>query len=159
MRERPAKRFSVSLYSPNHDWLRRMIVCLAGLGTLDALYLVWQKMARTDGWCAGMGDCATVNSSAYSEIFGIPIAVFGLAVYLAVLGISVLEVRKPSERVWLALATFGLSLVGVVYSGWLTYVEVVILQAICPFCVASAIIISAIFVISVLRVQKNVDND
>ena len=159
MSKRPAKRFSVSLASPNHDWLRRTIIFLAGLGALDALYLVWLKMARMDGWCAGMGDCATVNSSVYSEIFGIPIAVFGLVVYLAVLGISVLEVRKPSEKVWLALVTFGLSLVGAVYSGWLTYVEVVILRAICPFCIASAIIISAILAVSVLRVQKNVESD
>ena len=144
---------STSVSTSNFDWRQLAIVSFAGLGVLDTLYLVWAKLVDGYGWCSGIGDCATVNNSVYSELFGIPIAVLGLLVYLAVLAVSALEARRPETQFWGALAIFGLSLVGTIYSVWLTYVARAILDAICPFCVISAVLITAILVASSVRVR------
>lgn len=140
------------------DWPRRAIVGFSAIGVLDSLYLIWLKISDADGGCGGLGDCVTVNSSIYSELFGIPIAGFGLIFYLSVIGISALEDRHPGARGWGVLSIFGLSLVGTLYSAWLTYVEVAILRAICLFCVASALLITAILIASIVRVQRHVYN-
>ncbi len=52
------------------------------IGALDSLYLTWVKLSHNEINCApGLGDCFTVNTSRYSEIYGIPIAIFGLATF------------------------------------------------------------------------------
>jgi uncharacterized membrane protein len=48
------------------------------------------------------------------------------------------------------MAVFGLALAGLIFSGWLTYVEIQILEKVCPYCVFSAVIISSIFAVSVI---------
>ena len=141
---------------PKLDWTHRAIICLASLGVLDTLYLLWVKLADRASLCTGMGDCAKVNSSSYSELLGIPIAAFGFAVYIAILVLSALESRRSITPGLSILAAFGLSLFGVIYSVWLTYVEVAVLRAICPFCLASAIVIGAILVVSTVRVKRHV---
>lgn len=143
---------SASVSTSNLDWRQIAIISLASLGVLDTLYLVWAKVVDGYGWCSGIGDCATVNNSVYSELFGIPIAVLGLLVYLVVLAVSALEARRLGTQFWVALVTFGLSLVGTIYSVWLTYVAMEILDATCPFCVISAVLITAILVVSSVRV-------
>lgn len=127
-------------------------VALAALGLLDSIYLTWIKLANATIACSNIGDCETVNSSRYSELAGIPIAALGAAAYLAILLMLLLD-RKPSERSeLLRLGVFGLALTGTLYSAYLTYLELVVLRAICPFCVASAIILTALLVLSVLRI-------
>lgn len=130
---------------------------LAGLGALDSAYLTYVKFAGAHAACAGIGDCETVNNSAFSAIAGVPIAILGLAAYLAIIALFLLERSHPADAEYLRLAACGVTLIGTIYSGWLTYVEVSILHAICPFCVASAIIISLLFLISVHRMLANAD--
>ena len=86
-----------------------------------------------------------------------PIALLGLAAYLAIIVLFLLERSRPAYAEYARLAAFGVTLIGTIYSGWLTYVEVAILRAICPFCVISAIIISLLFLISVHRMLANAD--
>ncbi|MDP7645397.1 MAG: vitamin K epoxide reductase family protein [Anaerolineales bacterium] len=129
---------------------RRAIGLLAALGSIDALYLTWIKVAGAQAACAGLGDCEAVNASVYSEIAGVPVAALGVAMYVLI-GILVwLEAHRPNLTEWAQLAVFGLALVGLVFSGWLTYVEIEILQAICPYCIVSAMLIGAIFLLSVI---------
>lgn len=130
---------------------------LAGLGALDSAYLTYVKFAGAQAACGGIGDCETVNNSAYSAIAGVPIAILGLAAYLAIIALFLLERARPAHSEFARLAAFGMTLIGTIYSGWLTYVEVAILRAICPFCVASAVIISLLFLISVHRMLASAD--
>lgn len=130
---------------------------LAGLGALDSAYLTYVKFAGAHAACGGIGDCETVNNSAFSAISGVPIAILGLAAYLAIIALFLLERSHPANAEYSRLAAFGVTLIGTIYSGWLTYVEVSILHAICPFCVASAIIISLLFLISVHRMLAIAD--
>jgi uncharacterized membrane protein len=138
----------------HHNKQLLAIGVLAILGSIDALYLTWVKVAGTKTACAGVGDCEAVKNSIYSEIAGVPIAALGLAMY-ALIGFLVwIETRRPALTEWLRLAVFGLSLAGLIVSGWLTYVEIEVLQAICPYCVISAILIGAIFALSTIDIIR-----
>lgn len=138
----------------HHNKQLLAIGVLAILGSIDALYLTWVKVAGTKTACAGVGDCETVNTSIYSEIAGVPIAALGLAMYVLIGFLVWIGTRQPELTEWLQLAVFGLSLAGMVVSGWLTYVEIEVLQAICPYCVISTILISAIFALSTIGIMR-----
>ena len=133
--------------------LRRAMLVLAALGLLDALYLSWLKLSGQEAACAGIGDCDVVNSSPYAEFMGIPVAVLGAGVYVLILLLLWVEPRLPRPRRAQALyAVFGLVFFGVAYSAYLTYIEVAVLHAICPFCVFSALVLLFLWVLAIIRV-------
>ncbi len=139
--------------------LRRASIALAAIGLIDSGYLTWIKLAHATAACAGIGDCEAVNSSVYSEISGVPIALLGAGAYLVMLALLLLE---PHGGFWAEngpLGVFGLSLVGVLYSAYLTYIEVAVLYAICPFCVISAIVLVALLGVSVVRLWHAEDEE
>jgi uncharacterized membrane protein len=104
--------------------------------------------------CLGSGGCHNVNFSPYSEIGGIPVSVFGIIAYLVIAGIILLEPRLKIVQENGSLAIFGISLTGVVFTAYLTWLEIYVIHAICPFCVASAVIISLIFILAIIRLIK-----
>ena len=124
------------------------------LGALDAIYLLIYKLTGNTHMCLGNGGCHDVNFSSYSEIYGIPVSIFGLSAYLAILCILVLEERMKIAKENGPLAIFGISLGGVVFSAYLTYLEIYVIHAICPFCVASAILIILLFILAIIRLVK-----
>ncbi|MFN3742050.1 MAG: vitamin K epoxide reductase family protein [Anaerolineales bacterium] len=125
---------------------------LAWIGLIDSAYLTWVKLAHQEAKCNfGLGDCYTVNTSRYSEIYGIPIALLGVLAYLAILLLLVFEHRHPFLEEYAPLAVFGISLAGTLYSAYLSYIEAAVLHAWCPYCVLSAIAITAIFLLSLPR--------
>jgi len=121
------------------------------IGFLDSLYLSWLEFTHREAFCGGSGDCETVANSPYSDIAGIPIAVLGIGAYLVILGLLYLEQRGEFWREYTPLIIFGISLVGVIYSIYLTYIEIAVIYAICPYCVLSAIAMLLIFVMSIAR--------
>ena len=136
--------------SERTTWLIYLLVLL---GSLDAFYLTWTKLVGMNALCLGAGKCDVVNASSYSTISGIPIAALGLAMYLLIGGITLLERFNQHLREILRLAVFGISLFGFIYSMWLTYVAVVIIEEICVWCVVSAILVSTIFFTSIFRLR------
>jgi uncharacterized membrane protein len=135
------------------------IVILSFVGALDSAYLTWLKITGSVAACSNIGDCEAVNSSRYAEVAGAPIALLGLLGYLAILGITFLELRKPDWKYGLRLAFFGFTLTGTLYSIYLTYVEVAILRAICPFCVVSAVVMLALFFLAIYRLRSVMASD
>jgi uncharacterized membrane protein len=134
--------------------LRRLALIVAIIGLLDSLYLSWVKIANSQVYCGTSGQCETVNNSQYAEIAGIPIAYLGFGAYLVIMGLLLLETRSPFLRENSPLALFGISLVGVIYSAFLTYIEIAVLHAICPYCVVSAIAMVLLFIIAILRLLQ-----
>ena len=133
-------------------------IVTAILGGLDAAYLLIYKLTSAQAMCLGSGDCSTVNSSRYSETFGgIPVSLLGLLAYLAIIGIHALETRSRFLKQNGNLLVFGLSFVGVLFSAYLTYVELYVIHAVCPFCVASAILITIIFILAIIRLIRQTD--
>jgi uncharacterized membrane protein len=127
---------------------------LAILGAVDAIYLYIYKLTGNPQMCLGNGGCHNVNFSPYSEINGIPVSIFGLAAYLAIICILILEARLKLAKENGPLAIFGISLGGVAFTAYLTYLEIYVINAICPFCVASAVIITLIFILAIIRLVK-----
>lgn len=140
------------------DKLRIFSMIFAGLGFLDSVYLTWVKVANRYALCGPIGDCASVNSSQYSEIYGIPIALLGAAAYLVIILLLLVEARGGFWLDYGPGLVFGISLAGVLYSAYLTYIEVAVLKAICPYCVVSAIILVLLLVLSMQRFLREQDD-
>lgn len=135
-----------------NDFRFRLIsIILAVVGLLDSIYLTWVKLANQYAICGPIGDCESVNSSPYAEIGGIPIALLGAGAYLLIIVILVLEQRGGFWLEYGSVLVFGLSLIGVLYSVYLTYLELFVIRAICPYCVLSAVVLVLLFAIAVLR--------
>ncbi len=127
---------------------------LACLGALDAIYLLVYKLTGNDAMCLASGGCHDVNFSAYSEIGKIPVSVFGIAAFLVIAAILLLEPRMKLAKENGPLAIFGISLAGVAFTAYLTWLEIYVIHAICPFCVATAVIIALIFILAIIRLVK-----
>jgi uncharacterized membrane protein len=121
-------------------------VALAGLGI--ATYLTVVHYTGGQPVCAVAHGCATVQASDYAKLGGVPVALLGV---LGSLGLLVALARDGEGR---RTAAAFLSLAGLAFSGWLTYVEVGILNAICIWCVGSAICMALLTVLTVARMLR-----
>jgi uncharacterized membrane protein len=135
-------------------WLYRISIILTILGLAVSIYMTIYKVTSNDALCLGSGDCSTVNASRFSEIYGIPVATLGIAGYFAILLTHYFEQRDRFFKQNGPMAIFGMALTGFLFTVYLIYVEIAILKAICPFCVASQTIMTIIFIISVIRLVR-----
>ncbi len=131
---------------------RRWITILAGLGIGISGYLTHTHLSGAPIFCGGSSSCEAVNASRYAFIGPIPIALLGLGMYAAIALLSL--VPTNADQVWPDQLMFGLSLVGVLYSLYLTYVELFVLYAVCWWCAASAALILLIFLVALPRRAK-----
>ena len=136
--------------------LRKALIGLGVLGLGDALYLTYVKLLA-GGVCVAGDQCEIVNTSVYSTIGGIPISLFGAGTYAVMLVVLFLETRQEFLGENGPLIILGLSFFGLLYSIYLSYLELFVIHAICPFCALSALILLAMFIISVLRFQKTME--
>lgn len=147
-----AQNHSLPVSQPRARAVAALIPILALVGIGISSYLAYTRLAGTELYCAGSGGCETVNASVYALMLGVPVAYLGLAMYAVLLVLSLVQLAgKPQPAV--LLAVFGLSLSGLIYSLYLTYVEVFILGAICLWCVASACVMALLFAASVARLR------
>lgn len=122
-------------------------LCVAGIGV--AGYLTWIHYADLDTLCVGGGGgCERVQSSDYAELAGVPVSLLGLIGYVTI-GAALIV---GGERGRLAAAF--LALVGFGFSVYLTYVELFVLEAVCQWCVASAVLMTGLAIVTVARVLR-----
>jgi len=132
--------------------LRTIAITAAVLGILDSVYLLIIKLSNNKALCIqGVGDCWSVNTSRYSEVFGIPLSVLGIIAYAVILTLWILLPRSDFFKRNIPIVNFMLSLIGVIYSAYLTYLEIAVIKAICPFCVVSAILLVILFIVSLIQ--------
>ncbi|MGQ0713870.1 MAG: vitamin K epoxide reductase family protein [Gemmatimonadaceae bacterium] len=133
---------------------RMAIAMLSLVGILIALYLTLYKLGVIGSLTCTIGSCETVNTSRWSTFVGLPVAAWGLAAYVSLFALSLAGTHEryvaSREISWLLVAISGW---GVLFSGWLTYLELFVIHAICIWCVASAVVIVAIFVASVVDLR------
>lgn len=134
------------------------MVLLAVVGVGIALYLTLYKVGVIGVLSCSIGSCETVNTSKWSVLFGIPIAAWGLAAYVALFALAVAgssaarEASVPIAKMIVALATWS-----VLFSAWLTYLELFVIHAICIWCVTSAalwVVILAVAVTDLRAVRR-----
>ncbi len=125
---------------------RARIVCaIAAIGTAVSAYLVWIHYSGSLALCIGVGGCEAVQTSRYSMIGDVPVAAIGLGGFLLLLAVAIARIAQPRSE--LDVALFALSLAATLYVVYLTYVEIFVLGAICPWCVSVAACSVAIFAI------------
>jgi uncharacterized membrane protein len=135
-------------------WLYRASIALVILGLLVSIYMTVYKYSHIEAMCIGSGDCSTVNASRYSEVNGIPVAVIGILGYAAILATLYFEPRNPFFRQNGTLMVFGMALTGFLFTVWLIYVEIVLIKALCPFCLTSQTAMTIIFILAVVRLVR-----
>ncbi len=133
---------------------RQLLLVFTILGALVAGYLTYIYLFDANVLCTGVGGCDAVKASRYSYVMGIPVAVIGLIGYLAILAGVLLEKASPQAEQYGPVLVFGMSLVGLLYSIYLTYLELAVIKAVCPYCVASAVIMLVVFAIATYRLMK-----
>jgi len=134
---------------------RQTLVLLAVVGIGIALYLTLYKVGVIGVLSCSIGSCETVNTSKWSMLMGIPIAAWGLAAYAALLVLAIAgssearEASVPIARMLVALAAWS-----VLFSAWLTYLELFVIHAICIWCVTSALLWVVILAVSVADLRS-----
>ena len=135
---------------------KRMIVAaLALAGIFVSLYLTLYKLGIIGELSCSIGSCETVNTSKWSRFLGLPVAAWGLLFYIDVFAISLIGTfpRFEDERV-ISMVLVAEAAIGVVFSAWLTYLELAVIQAICIWCVTSAVIVALILVVSAADLRE-----
>lgn len=127
------------------------VLAIAGIGV--AIYMVVIHYQEHVLVC-GIGDCAKVQTSSYSEFMGVAIAWYGLAMYLVILALLVVREVFPATEDFASVALFGITLAGSLYVAYLTYLEIWVIEAICQWCVTFAIITVLLFIGSVIRLWR-----
>ena len=134
--------------------LSQLAIILTVIGLLVSIYMTIYKITSNDSMCIGSGDCKTVNASRYAEVYGIPVAVLGIAGYSAILAVLLLERNPGFFQTNGSMILFTLTLAGFLFTVWLVFVEVALIKAYCPFCITSQIAMTLIFILTVIRVIK-----
>lgn len=135
---------------------RQALVLLALVGLVVATYLWLFKIGVIGQLRCGTGRCEYVQTSRYADLFGLPVALYGVVGYaaLCLVGLVGLRPARASDRrlAWLAA---GLATAGFALALYLTAIELFVLHAVCRWCVASAVIITAIWVLSLVDLGRS----
>jgi uncharacterized membrane protein len=131
---------------PSEDSLRRGIAFAAALGVGVATYVAIVESGGGSPVClAGGTGCHTVAESSYSHVAGVNIAILGVIGYLLLLATAFFA--NDAAR----FGGFAVSLGGFGYSIFLTYIEIFKIEAICQWCVASAVLMTILFLLNATR--------
>jgi len=132
--------------------LRLLAAVLALAGIAVATYLTWVHYEGIKPFCvAGGGGCERVQTSDYADLAGVPVALIGLIGYVSILA-SLLIPRDLGR-----FAGAFLGLVGFGFSVYLTYLELFVIDAICQWCVASALLMTLLMIVLVARAARGPD--
>ena len=136
---------------------RRMVIAVLALGGVFlATYLLLYKLGFIPGLACGSGDCEVVQSSKWAVFLGFPVALWGVLFYAAMFVVAsagsfgALAESHAVGRLLTAISGWG-----VLFSSWLTYLELAEIHAICRFCVVSALLAAGLFALSVRDYRLN----
>ena len=134
--------------------LRMGAAFLSLLGLFVSAYLYLYKIGRIGTLACGTGACETVQASVWSRFAGVEVALIGVVGYSALV-LASLGSLQPSLLARRSPVTLlaGLAGVGVAFTAYLTYLELFVIHAICRWCVTSATIVVAVFVVALLELR------
>jgi uncharacterized membrane protein len=143
----------------NASSLKALMLVASVLGIADAWYLTQSALTDTPLTCTieGLDGCNIVAQSAYSHLFGLPLALYGVVFYALVFAITAVSFFVKNAR--LPLALFALSAVGLAASLVFVGIQIVLIQAVCIYCIASAIIALILFACSLPLWRKSRQKD
>jgi uncharacterized membrane protein len=134
---------------------RMTAAVLSLIGFFISVYLYLYKIGRIGTLACGTGGCETVQQSPWSRFAGVEVSLIGLVGYASLLAVSLaalqpaLAERRGPTRMLAILAGLGVG-----FTAYLTYLELFVIHAICRWCVGSAVIIIAIFIVALLELRR-----
>jgi uncharacterized membrane protein len=132
-----------------------IVAALALAGIFISLYLTLYKIGVIGELSCSIGSCETVNTSKWSTFLHLPVALWGLLFYLEVFVVALVGTIPRFENEFiLSTLLVAEAAVGVLFSAWLTYLELAVIHAICIWCVTSACIVVAIFLVSIADLRR-----
>ena len=132
-------------------WGALAVLAMAGMGV--AAYLTYSHYADQPIACAGLSGCQAVENSEYSKLVGIPVAVLGMLFCAGLLALVVARLaRLPLAEEWAPLAAFSMTLTGVAFAAYLTYIELFVVEDVCIWCASFASIITVAWLITIVDV-------
>jgi uncharacterized membrane protein len=141
----------------NHQSLARMVTAVfALLGSLIALYLFLVDIGASPLICPTSG-CEVVQASAFSKIFGIPTALYGMVIFLTLLGSSIAGLfvnhiaKIPIQTILIVLSS-----ISILFYLYLTYLEAFVILAWCLWCVGSSIMMLGVWLSAILGARPPV---
>jgi uncharacterized membrane protein len=134
----------------------RMSAALLSLtGLFISAYLYLSKLGMIGSLACGTGGCETVQLSPWRRVAGVEVALIGVLGYAGLLGLSLAALRPGlASRRWPGVLLAGLAGTGVLFTAYLTYLELFVIHAICRWCVASGVIIVAILAAALLDLRR-----
>lgn len=124
------------------------LLCMAGL--FVAIYLYLYKIGKIGTLACGTGGCETVQLSPQSRFLGVEVSLIGVLGYAAMLVLAFLALQpRYAGRSGPANLLFLLSGGALLFSAYLTGLELFVIHAICRWCVVSALIVLAVFMLAV----------
>jgi len=130
-----------------------VITSLAGVAV--SVYLLSFKLSDKPRVCLTGSGCADVNASSYSYFLGIPVSVFGIVAYLALVAVGAAWAAKRDKLPeWLLLGAFGVAVGGFLFSLYLTYLEAYVIYAWCSWCLTSAALITIDLVLLMIGLRQ-----
>ncbi|MBI5669347.1 MAG: vitamin K epoxide reductase family protein [Chloroflexi bacterium] len=139
------------------DWLHTLSLLLVVVGIVISGYLSYTKLTNVSVICAEgeSFNCDAVTSSVYGKVAGIPVAYLGLAAYLFIGALLLLERRVTFVQEYGIMLLFGVTLFGFIYSMFLVYVQAAILKSFCVWCLGHEVVMTLLFVLSSLRLYRS----
>ena len=131
--------------------LRQVVSALSLCGLFLAVYLTLYHYGYVGQLTCGTGGCETVQASKWARLLGYPVALWGAGYYASVFAVSTLgSFGGFAAQRWPSAVLVAVNGWGVAFSSWLTWLEIGVIQAICRYCVVSALVVVALFVVSLL---------
>jgi uncharacterized membrane protein len=137
------------LERPRSGW---PLVMLAASGLLVAIYLTVVKLAGVTPICGPSGGCEAVETSAYADVAGVPIAAVGVLYSLVATGGALVWWRRSDVRALYVL--YGLGLAGSLVEVYLVYLEVAVIHAVCIWCAAYGVTLVAGLVGTIMVLRR-----
>ena len=126
------------------------------LGLFLGAYLTLWKFGYAGALVCNVSSCEQVQTSRWSIFLGLPVATWGLGFYIVMLVLSFVGLREDLEESRpLSLALLVLSGVGLAFTAWLNYLEAFVIHAWCEWCIASAVMVVALFGLAVVDVKRS----
>jgi uncharacterized membrane protein len=132
-----------------------MMALVSLLGLFVGAYLSLYKFGYIGTLTCGVGSCETVQMSKWSVFLGLPVATWGVGFYALMLALSIVGLQPRFEdSAQLSLVTLLVTAWGVVFTGWLNYLEGFVIHAWCEWCLGSAAFVLVLFVLSIVDFRR-----
>jgi uncharacterized membrane protein/thiol-disulfide isomerase/thioredoxin len=145
--------------SPRANWVDWLIPVVAVLGMGVAGYLTYIEATSVQAVCGPVGDCNAVQNSSYARVLGIlPMGILGIFGYAAIIVAWIVHrLREDRWADYASLAMLGMALFGTLYSIYLTYIEIWVIEAVCIWCLSSAVLITLLMLLSIRPAREALD--